>query len=420
MSLGLVRKRVLYVEQNTDGTVGGSHFSLLDLLAHLDRERFDPRLILYESSALLPRFQQLLPVQIVAPPRPWKLVDRSPRSEGAWISLPFRALQKAVNFVYVSMGSVPRWWWLLVRHRIDILHLNNSMFGAEGWAIAARLAGVRCVCHQRGYGPQRPAPAARHLDRVICISDQIRDHIVKFNPTLHDKVLVWYSIDTDAFRSLARVERREVRKQWGIPDDALLLGIVGNIKEWKGQRVVVEAVERLRVEHPTLRCVIVGAVARNGRDREYHDLVQRLIQEYGLGDRVIVTGFRDDVPDLVNALDIVVHASVSPEPMGRVILEAMTLEKPVIATDHGGPREIIESGVSGFLVPPNDPDCLAEVLRRLAASLELRHRIGQAAARRVEDEFGVRRQIARLHDLYDSLSTEPNRDTRGFVVPISD
>jgi glycosyltransferase involved in cell wall biosynthesis len=408
MTLASAKRRILFVEQNIDGTVGGSHFCLLDLLQNLDRDRFEPMVLLYQSNPLLDRFEKLAPVLIVPPPSPVRLRGSSATNPDQPANVATILLQKSLNVARVSMGSVFRWQRLLARHRIDLVHLNNSIFGVSEWVIATRLSGSKCVCHQRGFAPARREPAARFLDRIVCISNQIRDDLVRMSPELKCKaVAVHDGLDTAAFLSRRQRTPCQVRSEWNIAHDAFLVGIVGNIKEWKGQRVVVEAFATLSREYPEARCMIVGEVSANGTDREYYNLVASLIEKLELGDRVIVTGFREDIPDLVNALDVLVHASIEPEPMGRVILEGMTLGKPAVATDHGGPQEIIESGISGFLVPPSDPQRLAERLLQLVRSPALQRQIGEGATRRVEEAFGIRQHMARIHEIYGSLWPRP-------------
>jgi glycosyltransferase involved in cell wall biosynthesis len=127
---------------------------------------------------------------------------------------------------------------------------------------------------------------------------------------------------------------------------------------------------------------------------------------------VTFTGYRSDVGAIVNALDVLVHTSITPEPLGRVILEGMALEKPVVATRHGGPLEIIESGRSGFLIPPDDPDALAASIMQLLESPELRISIGRAAKGRVMKEFSVARYVDQVQAVYRSLlSGEANDPT---------
>jgi len=371
----------LFVEQNMDGTVGGSHFCLLDLLANLDHDRFEPIVLFYQSNPLVPQFAKLAPVLIEPPPSPLRLTRTS---AGKFSSDPAKLLlQKCLNLVRVSICSVYRWQRLLAHHRIDLVHLNNSVYGASEWLVAARLSGSKVICHQRGFAPARKEPAARFLDRIICISKNILDDLVRLSPELScNAVALQDALDTATFLSRRQRTPSQVRSEWGISDDAFLIGIVGNIKEWKGQRIVVEAFTSLYRECPDARCLIIGEVSAIDADRQYSKLIASLTEKHGLRDWIIITGFREDIPDLVNALDVLVHASIQPEPMGRVILEGMSLGKPVVATDHGGPREIIESGKSGFLVPPSDPQRLAECLLRLVRSPGLRRQIGEGALRR--------------------------------------
>ena len=109
------------------------------------------------------------------------------------------------------------------------------------------------------------------------------------------------------------------------------------------------------------------------------------------------------MPSVMNALDVFVHASVQPEPYGRVILEAMALGKPVIATDHGGPREIIEDGLSGFLVSPNDPEDLARCLQHLLNSPELRRKIGQHGLKRLVTKFSTTQAVLDFERVYSAV-----------------
>ena len=410
MPMGAPKKRILFVEQNMDGTVGGSHFCLLDMLIHLDRQAYDPIVLFYQSNPLLSQFERLAPVLVVPPPTPHKLGARASWNGAGPPGAATRLVQKSVNAIHVSLGSVLMWSRLLARHRIDLVHLNNSIFCTTEWLIAARLHGSRTVCHQRGYAPEHPIHAARFFDRIVCISNQVHDHLVGAHPELgQNAVAIHDALDTAAFLTTQRRDRGEVRREWGVPDDALLVGIVGNVKEWKGQRVLVDAFVPLRRAFPDARCLIIGASSTLAGDRSYGEELVRRVQRYGLEDRVVLTGYREDVSDLVNALDVLVHASIRPEPMGRVILEGMALGKPVIATDHGGPREIIEPGKSGFLVPPDDPQSLYEALLALARSPELRQRVGKAAVERVAEAFGIQGHMDRIHGIYRSLWDESSR-----------
>jgi glycosyltransferase involved in cell wall biosynthesis len=190
-----------------------------------------------------------------------------------------------------------------------------------------------------------------------------------------------------------------VRHELGIPPGAPCIGIAGNIQEWKGQRIVVEALGLLH-DHPAVHCVIAGGVHRAGE--RYAAELHARVAALGLGERVHVVGFRHDIPDVMNAWDVVVHASIRPEPFGRVILEGMLLGKPVIATAAGGVPELIDDGATGFLVPPGDAQALADRLRQV-----LRvdgQEIGARARDWARRQFSLARQVAEMSEIYEGAA----------------
>ena len=157
------------------------------------------------------------------------------------------------------------------------------------------------------------------------------------------------------------------------------------------------------------RCLFVGGVPTNADNQAYYAHLLELQRNYALEDRTSFTGYRSDVSAIVGASDVLVHTSITPEPMGRVILEGMTLAKPTIATNHGGPTEIIEHEISGFLVEPGDPRALADCLSKVLCSSSLRARVGSAAEERVRSLFDVRGYVTRVEGVYLSFWPEMDR-----------
>jgi glycosyltransferase involved in cell wall biosynthesis len=395
------KKRILYVEQNQDGTVGGSHFCLLEIVQNLDRRRFEPLVIFYEPNFLIPEFQKVAEVVIVSMPQPMKTAANGYGQ--LWRGFA-TGLRKAINGVRLALIPVARWVLLMSWRRIDLVHLNNGAQVHAIWLIAAKLSRTKCVTHQRGYAPARRNWFYVHFDKIISISDQIRRHLVEHTPSLDKSIVVIHDgLDINVFRNKIVRNPQDVRKEFDIPADSYLMGMVGNIKQWKGQAVVVEALKRLEPRLGDFHCLLIGSVSSGADDKAYDEYLRQLIRSYGLDKKVTLTGGRSDVPDLMNALDVVVHASIEPEPLGRVIFEGMALGKPVIATDHGGPKEILQNGESGFLVTPNDPEQLASCLSRLMESPTLAKKIGQSGYERVATEFSIARNISKIQDVYAEL-----------------
>jgi glycosyltransferase involved in cell wall biosynthesis len=417
----LRRKRILFVEQNRDGTVGGSHHSLLLLVQHLDRSLFEPVVVFYERHALIQEFERVAPVVVFSAPAPVRIR----RGNGAGLSDPVGlaalGLQKLVNLSREVAASVRRMTWAIGVFRPDLIHLNNCVLIGQDWLFAARVSGARCVVHQRGFAT--PTGSIRAFDKVICISRDVQISLAKAVPELGRRsVQIYNGIDVDGYTRQARAsDAAAVRREFGVESGEVLIGLVGNLHVWKGQDVLIEALPR--IQSRAWRAVLVGAVPVDSDGRAFHQRLQERVCGLGLEGRVIFTGYRSDVPSIVNALDVLVHTSVTPEPMGRVILEGMALGKPVVATDHGGPREIIEAGRSGFLVAPGDPVRLAESLDQLIASPELRARVGREAIARVSTHFSVAEYARRVQEVYLSFWTDlkpnlpadrsrPERDTR--------
>jgi glycosyltransferase involved in cell wall biosynthesis len=163
----------------------------------------------------------------------------------------------------------------------------------------------------------------------------------------------------------------------------MLVGVFGRLAHWKGQHVAIEALKGL----PEVDLLLVGAPLFG--EEAYEQELRRQAQACGVADRVHFLGFRSDVASLMKGVDIVVHCSVAPEPFGRVVVEGMLAERPVIATDAGGVSEIIESGVHGILVPPGDAGALADALGALAADPALRSRLAAAGRAHALADFSL-------------------------------
>jgi glycosyltransferase involved in cell wall biosynthesis len=149
--------------------------------------------------------------------------------------------------------------------------------------------------------------------------------------------------------------------------------------------------------------LIIGAPEITPQNWAYFQKLQALTQALNLEDKVIFTGFRDDVPRLIAALDVVVLSSSTPEPFGRVVIEGMAAGKPVVATAAGGVLDIIRDGVDGLLVPCKDVKAMAEAIYWLLSNREQTEQMGLLARRRVEEKFTVQHHVAAVGRVYDTI-----------------
>jgi glycosyltransferase involved in cell wall biosynthesis len=249
----------------------------------------------------------------------------------------------------------------MARARRASLTLKAHLLGG----LAGRLAGARVVWHVRDhlaspYLPAAAVPLVRLAARAVA----------------HRVVAVSASVARTVGRSDVVVVRQGVRT----PEEATerppggppRVGLVGRIAPWKGQDVFVAAAARLAPELPDAEFVLAGSAlfGEEGYERELRAQVTRL----GLDDRVRFLGFRDDVWEVYRELDVVVHASTQPEPYGNVVLEAMACRRALVAAAAGGVLELVDHGRTGLLVPPGDPEALADAVGRLLRSPEERRR----------------------------------------------
>jgi len=385
-------KRVVYVEGNVDGTIGGSYFSLLFLVSGLDRSRFEPLVVFAADNSLRPRFEERGVRTMVRPP-PAPIVLRAPL-----LSL----VAKALNFLIGAVIEPIRLAALLRRERIDLVHLNNSITRNHSWMIAARLAGIPCITHERGINPrfkERDRRLAKGLEAVVCISSAVRENFLRLGLGHLRLFTIHNGLDPDEMRVTRPPE--DIRRELGISPSARLIGIVGNIKPWKGQEVVIRAAAQLRAEFPELVCLLIGDTSPE--EAAYRVKINNMIDELGLHDHVIVTGFRTDVANYVNALEIQIHASVLPEPFGRVLLEAMSLAKPLVASNDGAVPEIVVDGETGFLFEPGNSEALAERLRVLLRDPARAAAFGRKGRERLEAQFSIRHNVQETERLYQQL-----------------
>ena len=192
-----------------------------------------------------------------------------------------------------------------------------------------------------------------------------------------------------------------MRAALGVGDCDPVIGITANLNPWKGQDVVVRAVAELMTDFPRLGCVVVGGLVR-GAD-EYLRGMRAFVASRGLERQVRFVGHRLDIADVVGALDVLVHASIRPEPFGRVLIEGMALGKPIVATVGGGVPEIVVDEETGLLVPAADVGAMAAALRRLLGDAALRARFGAAGERRVRSHFSLASYVPGVEAVYAAV-----------------
>lgn len=385
--------KLLMVEDNEDGTVGGSHICLRNLVTHLDPSSIRPIVLFYQENRVAAELRAHgIPVHI------WETQRRDERQPGPGA---FRRVIQALRQVRAILRRIH----FLVRHRIDVVTMNNSPgVGFDDWLPAAKLTGTRAVSHVRIHfdEPRRPLwrRLQRSFDHYITISATMQGLLRERGYPMDQAAIIFDTIDEKDLVGRLRREPREVREELGVPGGCMLVVMVGHLRRWKGQDAVLRSLALLP---PAIRDQIVVAFAGGvGSNETYRLELLELIRVHGLERSVRLLGERKDVPDLMRASDVVLHASTLPEPFGLVVLEGMLMGRPVVASRSGGPLEIITPG-TGLLFDPSIPDELASILTRLLAEPESREQIGTNGKERAQ-YFGTVEQTARqVEALYRTL-----------------
>jgi glycosyltransferase involved in cell wall biosynthesis len=302
---------------------------------------------------------------------------------------------------------------IMRRGGYHIVHTHTAKAGFLG-RIAARLAGVPHVVHtlhgvtfpdhvhplaRRAYiGLERVA--ARCCDVMITVGEDVKSRYLEASIGRREQyVTIPSGMDTRAFED-ARAESeagvRPVREQLGLGAEHVVLGMVSRLEPRKGWSHFLQAVARLAPDFPHLRALVVG----EGSERE---ALHRLARDLGIAERVVFAGYRSDVAQVIAAFDIAVLTSLW-EGLPRVLVQYALLERPMVTFAVEGAGEVVEEGVSGWVVPLRDTAALVDRVRPLVASPELRARVGAAARRRVQGRWDVEIMVEGIERVYEAVA----------------
>jgi glycosyltransferase involved in cell wall biosynthesis len=300
---------------------------------------------------------------------------------------------------------------LIRTRKVALVHARSR---APAWSAlyAARRAGVPFVATYHGiYNAGNPLKRFYNSvmvrgDAIIANSNWTADHIAREHGVPRARITVIHrGVDLAAFdpAGVAPGRIESLRAAWGVAVDETIILLPGRLTRWKGQLVLIEALAQLANAGALAKTKAVLAGDAQGRDAYVAEL-ESAIARQGLREIVRIAPHVTDMPAAYLGSDIVVSASTDPEAFGRVAAEAGAMARPVIATDHGGARETVLAGSSGFLVPPGDAGALAAALQTLLAmNADGRRRLGEAGRAHVRENFSLERMCDDTLALYRAL-----------------
>lgn len=389
--------RVLYIDHTAK--IGGGEMALLNLVRHLDPERVDPVVLLFEDGPLAERLAPTVETHVLALDATVSKAQKGSLGLGSLTQL------KAV--------------WLTLRHimhvatvardlKVDLIHTNSLKADIIG-GLAGRLAGIPVIWHVRDrISPDYLPSSVVHLFRFLCRT--IPQFVIANSRATLETVQLKGRRPSAAIGSGVDLGSRyealtREQKTAEIPSSAPLtinrtprIGLVGRISPWKGQHIFLQAAAQILQRYPEARFELIGAALF--AEREYEDSLHELCRTLNITSSVEFVGFVEDVQARVEELDIFVHASTTGEPFGQVIVEAMAGAKPVVATNGGGVPEIVVDGVTGILVPMGEVARMAEAVEFLLENPELAHQMGQRGRQRVLEHFTIQKSASMVQDVY--------------------
>ena len=380
-------RRILYVQ--TTAEIGGADVCLLRLVSALDGGQFRA-LVVAPKEGPLTKAMHDAGAKVIIEPSMMRL-----SSQMGW--------RYSLRYVLHYPRAVWRLARIIRRERIGIVH-SNTLHALHGFAAAwltrrPHVWHVREIVMQSRWIRRAEVMLARRFSkRIVTMSAAIAAMFGRKAPV----TVVRDGIDLRRFHP--HNDGTEIRKALNIAADDVVAGVVCRLDHWKGVEVFLRAAALCLARVPNAKFIVAGG-AIEGRD-DIPAALHALAGELGIRDAVRFTDWDygpEEMPALHAALDVLVLASTWPEPFGLVLIEAMATGRPVIATRHGGPMEIVADGVTGLLVRPCDVHALAEAMVALMTGRERRERMGRAARACVEREFDEARSIAAVHRIYDEV-----------------
>ncbi|MBI5885251.1 MAG: glycosyltransferase family 4 protein [Deltaproteobacteria bacterium] len=231
--------------------------------------------------------------------------------------------------------------------------------------------------------------------RVVTVSEFVRDYLVN-EKGIDTSRVVCIPTGVDLKRFDPDSTKETLRSELGLAKDAVIVGVVAILRRKKGHHVLLQAIPAITAAVPEAVFVFAG----NGPQK---DNIEEQIRELGIGRHVRLLGLRPDVPAVLKGLDLFVLPTLQ-EALGTSILEASAMQKPVVASAVGGVPEVVKEGITGSLVPPEDPAALADAIIRLLRDRTRLHLMGQAGRKMVEESYTTERMAERMFALYNELA----------------
>lgn len=403
------RHRVLFIEKPP--FVGGSITGLFELVRALDRNRFEPIMLFCGPNPYRDRFRQLgIRVETLSEevPRIGQIKrdiagNLSRYSQSAAQS--YRWLKDLYRFAERDYPVAKRVERLIHELGIDLVHHNNCLRTDRATVLAARMARVPQIVHVRSLHTFGKVERylARSVNSFVYMSRAIQALYRQMGIPADQGRVIYDGFIPPEVRAPTDGSLQHTRTQFGLTNDDFVISNVGRIEWWKGHDYFVQAMADVVQHHPNAKALIVGGVDPTMHNKAFHRKVEGMVNELGLANNILFTGFRSDIPQIMAMSDLIVHSASEPEPFGRVVVEAMLVGRPVVATAAGGVLDIVEDHVTGLTVPPRDATAMAGAIQYLLQHPQEAISMGQRAQQEASKRFSVEQHVHAIQCLYQQI-----------------
>ena len=376
---------------------GGVEQSILTLCKFLDKELFEPFVVFPSEGPMKDAIDNMgiktfiSPIEWFTPP---KYLGNTERMEQYYYS----------KFLSSLNGRVKKLLDIIKEQSINIVH-SSTITVADG-AIAAKIAGIPHVWHIHGkytadynFLPLRMVYSfiEDFSDRIVSVSKSVKEIISRYIFEKEKIDVVYNGIDIEKFNS-SNYLKSSIYKDYPHLEGKKLVSLIGRVYAVKGIDVYVDSAIKVLQKRDVVAFLIVGPIG----DQELLKIMGKKINNYGMSDKIIFTGFRDDIPSLLNDIDLVVCASFS-EGFSYVVLESMASSKPVISTKCGGPEEIVLDGETGYLVNTGDVDELSKAILSIVDDEKKIITMGQAGREYILNKFSADKFAKDFEKIYTDV-----------------
>ena len=389
------RQTIIFVE--SANRIGGVEFSTLYLVRHLERSKWKPCLIYPEEGLMSESCRQSdIPAYILKCPR---LLSSSLQFKNdlrlpnplAWIY--------DIGVILIASKKLSR---LLKRIKPDLI-ITKGLFSHFYGGFAARELNIPCIWHVQDFISERFLGIYKHIFGLM--ASRIPDYIITDGASIAHQLpyavqnrvkVILNAVDTNIFHP--GIDGLKVRAEFGIPHNSLVIGSAARLAPWKGQHHLIETFRTIANDFPKALLMIVGGPAND--DDSYERSLHQLVNKLRLTNRVVFTGYRTDLEQVMAAMDIFVYTSVEKDTSPLSLLSAMAMELPIVAFAIEGVREILGEPEAGYLVKVCQCEALERGIARLLNEPELRFRLSKTARSQAEKEFSLDKYKSSMENIF--------------------